>query len=321
MGLTISFSDLSAFKATREGYGDALMELGLARDDVVVLDGDLSKSTGSWRFGSEYPSRFINCGIAEQSMMGTAAGLAASGKVCYTGSFAIFATGRAFEQIRNTISYCDLDVKICPTHSGVTVGEDGGSHQSIEDIALMRSIPNMKVLVPADYFEAREMVKSSASLAGPVYIRLGRPKIPKIYNDDHVFRFQRADVLRTGDDITILAIGIMVSESLRAANDLSEKGIEAEVINVSTLKPLDEETILRSVGKTGFVLTAEEHSVIGGLGGAVCELLGEKMPTKLVRVGVKDRFGTSGKPDELMVHFNLTSTDICEAAEQLISSQ
>ena len=313
--------DLSVLKATREGYADALMELGSTRDDVVVLDCDLSKSTGSWRFGSEYPRRFINCGIAEQSMMGTAAGLAASGKVCFTGSFAIFATGRAFEQIRNTIAYCDLDVKICPTHSGVTVGEDGGSHQSIEDIALMRSIPNMKVLVPADYFEAREMVKSSASLGGPVYIRLGRPKIPKIYGDDYVFKFRHADVIRSGGDITILAIGIMVSESLKAADDLCKIGIEAEVINVSTLKPLDEETILKSVGKTGLVLTAEEHSVIVGLGGAVSELLGEKLPTKIVRVGVKDRFGTSGKPDELLVHFNLTAADIHDSARTLVSSQ
>lgn len=319
--MTISTLDYSAFRATREGYGDALMELGLTNDDVVVLDSDLSKSTGSWRFGSEYPHRFINCGIAEQSMMGTAAGLAASGKVCFTGSFAIFATGRAYEQIRNTISYCDLDVKICPTHSGVTVGEDGGSHQSIEDLALMRGLPNMKVLVPADYFEAREMVKASTSLVGPVYIRLGRPKIPKIYSDEYVFKFQRADTMRTGDDITILAIGVMVSESLKAADELLKKGIKAEVINVSTLKPLDEESILRSAGKTGLVLTAEEHSVIGGLGSAVAELLGEKMPTRMVRVGVKDRFGISGKPDELMVYFNLTSADIRESAEKLISSQ
>ena len=319
--MTSSALDYGPFKATREGYGDALMELGLTNDNVVVLDSDLSKSTGSWRFGSEYPNRFINCGIAEQSMMGTAAGLAASGKVCFTGSFAIFATGRAYEQIRNTISYCDLDVKICPTHSGVTVGEDGGSHQSIEDIALMRGIPNMRVLVPADYFEAREMVKSSAYLEGPVYIRLGRPKIPKIYSDDYTFKFQRADLLRSGKDITILSIGIMVSESLKAANDLSKKGIEAEVINVSTLKPLDEEKILASIKKTGLVLTAEEHSVVGGLGSAIAELLSEKMPTKLLRIGIKDLFGTSGKPDELMVHFKLTSLDISEAAERLLSSQ
>lgn len=311
--------DFSDYKATREGYGDALLELGREMENVVVLDSDLSKSTGSWLFGQRFPSRFINCGVAEQNMMGTAAGLAVSGKISYTGSFAVFATGRAFEQVRNTIAYCNLDVKMCPTHSGVTVGADGGSHQSIEDISLMRCVPNIKIMVPADYFEAKAMVKAAALIDGPVYIRLGRPKVPKIYDDGYRYLFGKADVLRQGADITILAAGIMVFEALKAAEELAENGISAEVVNVSTIKPLDEETILASIVKTGCAVTAEEHSVIGGLGSAISELTAEKSPVRLMRVGVKDRFGTSGDPKELLVHFQISALDIIENAKKVLS--
>ena len=305
-------------RATREGYADALVELGEELDNLVVLDCDLSKSTGAVKFGKQFPDRFFNCGIAEQSMMGTAAGLAACGKICYTGSFAIFATGRAFEQIRNTIAYCSSDVKICPTHAGVSVGEDGGSHQAVEDIALMRSIPNMKIIVPADYVEAREAVKAAAKIPGPVYIRLGRPKLERIYDNDYKFELGQARALRTGRDVTILAIGVMVGEALKAAEILSAEQIDAEIINVITVKPLDERAILASAAKTGLVVTAEEHSRIGGLGGAVSELLGERIPTPIRRVGIDDTFGTSGSPDDLLRHFKLTANDIAAAARELV---
>lgn len=306
------------FKATRNGYRDALLELGRESDDVVVLDCDLSKSTGSNLFGEKFPDRFFNCGIAEQSMMGTAAGLAAGGKVCYTGSFAIFATGRAYEQIRNAIAYCNLNVKICPTHAGITVGPDGGSHQSIADISLMRALPNMKVVAPADYFEAKAAVKAAYTIDGPVYIRLGRPVVPKIYSDDYEFQFGKAGILRYGNDVAIVAVGIMVAESLKAAEMLARTGINAQVINSTTIKPLDDELIIAAAARTGLVVTAEEHSIIGGLGSAVSELLSEKLPTRVVRVGVRDKFGTSGSPAELMKHYHLTADDIVEKVKSLL---
>lgn len=305
-------------RATREGYADALVELGEENPNVVVLDSDLSKSTGAAKFNRHFPDRFFNCGVAEQSMMGAAAGLAAGGKICYTGSFAIFATGRAFEQIRNSIAYCNLEVKICPSHAGVTVGQDGGSHQSIEDIALMRSMPNMKIIVPADYIEAKTAVKAAASISGPVYIRMGRPQVAPVYDDTYKFEFGRARLLREGADVTLFATGIMVGEALSAAETLAAQGISAEVINVSTIKPLDEETIVASALKTGRVVTAEEHSIIGGLGGAVAELLSEQAPTPMKRVGVADMFGLSGTPDELLRHFKLTAGDIAAAARELL---
>ncbi len=308
---------MTQVRATREGYAQALLELGEEDSHVVVLDSDLSKSTGSVKFSQKFPDRFFNCGVAEQSMMGTAAGLAVSGKVCYTGSFAVFATGRAFEQIRNTIAYCTLEVKICPSHAGISVGPDGGSHQSIEDIALMRSLPNMKVIVPSDYVEARAAVKAARHIQGPVYIRMGRPKVPDVNGPDYEFKLGRATIMRAGTDVTILAIGIMVHEALEAADALADDGIAAEVINVSTVKPLDEETILASVGKTGRVVTAEEHSIIGGLGGAVAELLSEKAPTPLRRIGIDDLFGLSGTADELKRHFKLTSKDIYRSSVEL----
>lgn len=309
---------LTPYKATREGYGDALLELGKENDNVVVLDSDLSKSTGSWLFGGEFPARFFNCGVAEQSMMGTAAGLAVSGKICYTGSFAVFATGRAYDQVRNTIAYCNLNVKLCPTHAGITVGADGGSHQSIEDISLMRGLPNMKVIVPADYFEAKAAVKAAAGIVGPVFVRLGRPSVPRIYSEDYRFELGKALVLRQGRDVTFLAVGVMVAEALRAASELAKSGIQAEVINVVSIKPIDEDAILESAAKTRSVITAEEHSVIGGLGSAVSELLGEKLPTRMMRIGIKDKFGTSGSPDELMAHFRITAADIIRETNKFL---
>jgi len=305
-------------RATREGYADALLELGEEMPNVVVLDSDLSKSTGAAKFGKAWPDRFFNCGVAEQSMMGAAAGLAACGKIAYTGSFAVFATGRAFEQIRNSIAYCNFEVKICPSHAGVTVGQDGGSHQSVEDIALMRCLPNMKIIVPADYIEAKAAVKAAARISGPIYIRLGRPAVEPVNSDDYEFEFGRARVLRVGGDVTILAIGIMVGEALKAAELLAAEGISAEVINVITVKPLDEETVLASAAKTGCVVTAEEHSIIGGLGGAISELLGEKHPAPVKRIGIGDMFGLSGSADELLRHFKLTAGDIAAAARELV---
>lgn len=306
-------------RATREGYAEALIELGEEHRNVVVLDSDLSKSTGAAKFNERFPDRFFNCGVAEQSMMGTAAGLATCGKICFTGSFAVFATGRAFEQIRNTIAYCALEVKICPSHAGITVGPDGGSHQSIEDIALMRALPNMKVIVPSDFIEAKAAVKAAYRIPGPVYIRLGRPRIPNINAPDYEFKLGRAIVMRPGEDVTILATGIMVHEALDAARLLAAEGVEAEVINVSTIKPLDEDTILGSARKTGRVVTAEEHSIIGGLGGAVAELLSEKAPLPLRRVGIDDLFGLSGSAEELKTHFHLTAEDIHRRAVELLS--
>ncbi len=306
-------------RATREGYAEALLEMGAEYPNVVVLDSDLSKSTGSHRFGQKYPDRFFNCGVAEQNMIGTAAGLATCGKIAYTGSFAIFATGRAFEQIRNTVAYCALEVKICPSHAGITVGPDGGSHQSIEDIALMRALPNMKVIVPSDFIEAKAAVKAARTIQGPVYIRLGRPKTPVINDADYKFEIGKARTLRVGSDVTILAIGIMVHEALTAAETLAAEGVEAEVINVVTVKPLDKATILASAVKTGRVVTAEEHSVIGGLGGAIAELLAEKAPTAMRRIGIDDLFGLSGEADELKKHFKLTAEDIHRRSIELVN--
>lgn len=305
-------------KATREGYGDALLELGKEYQNVVVLDADLAKSTQSYKFKEVYPDRFFDCGVAEQSMMGTAAGLAASGMICYTGSFAIFATGRAFEQVRNTIAYSNLNVKICPTHAGITVGEDGASHQTVEDIALMRVIPDLKVVVPADYYEAKAAVKAAATIDGPIFIRLGRPKIPTIFDENYEFEFGKVLKLKEGKDVTICATGIMVGTSLEAADKLAKEGIEAEVLNIHTIKPLDEESVLRSVKKTGAVVTAEEHSVIGGLGGAIAEILGKKMPSPMEMVGIKDTFGISGSPAELLNYFGLSSKDIVAAVKSVL---
>lgn len=307
------------YHATRQGYGEALLELGAENPNVVVLDADLAKSTTSIAFKKHFPERFFDCGVAEQSMMGVAAGLAASGKICFTGSFAMFATGRAYEPVRNTIAYANLNVKLCPTHAGITVGADGSSHQAIEDITLMRAIPGMKVVVPADYIEAKQAVRAAAATAGPVYIRLGRAPVPDINEaSNYKFEFGKALVLREGADVTVVAIGLMVYEALQAAKALAKSGIEAEVINPRSVKPLDEKTILQSVKKTGKVVTAECHTVVGGLGSAVAEVLSRNYPAPVAMVGIEDKFGQSGSPDELLKHYCLTAKDIERKALKLI---
>ena len=306
-------------KATRAAFGETLVELVNEGMDVVAVDADLSGSTTTKKLGAEFPERLINVGIAEQNMIDVAAGLSLTGKTAFTGSFAVFGTGRVYDQIRNTVCYSNLNVKIAPTHSGVTVGPDGGSHQMVEDIALMRVLPNMRVLVPADYAEAKAAIRLAAETDGPVYIRLGRASVPCIYEVGVEAKLGGSRVLREGTDVTIVACGIEVNEALQAAETLAEAGVSAEVIDAYSIKPLDEETILASVAKTGCVVTAEEHSVIGGLGGAVAELLVEKHPAPMVRVGMKDIFGTSGDPSELVEHFHLDAPAIAEAAQAVIT--
>lgn len=305
-------------RATREAFGVTLIELAREGRDIVALDADLASSTTTAKFGAEFPERFFNVGVAEQNMMGIAAGLAASGKIAYTGSFAVFATGRAYDQIRNTICYGNLNVKVCPTHAGLTVGADGASHQALEDIALMRALPNMRVIVPADMYEAAAALRAAADIDGPVFVRLGRAPVPVIYDNSCVLKLGTADVLGEGSDVTIIACGVMVGAALGARELLARDGIGAEVINASSIKPLDTETILTSAAKTGCVVTAEEHTVQGGLGGAVAELLSEQLPTRMRRVGVLDLFGTSGGADELLAAYGLTSSDIAEAARGLL---
>ncbi len=305
-------------RATREAFGATLIELVADGVDVVAVEADLSKSTTTAKFQAVHPSRFFNVGIAEQNMIGTAAGLAVAGKVAFTGSFAVFATGRAYDQVRNTVCYSDLDVKLAPTHSGITVGPDGGSHQMVEDLALMRVLPGMRVLVPADFNAARAALILAAETPGPFYVRLGRAAVPEIYDASTEFELGKAYVLREGSDVTLAACGVMVTEALQAAELLAKDGIRAEVIDVMSIKPIDIETITGSVAKTGAIVTCEEHSVIGGLGSAVAELLGEYVPAPLARVGVKDVFGTSGDPAALMAHFGLTSEDIARAARGVV---
>ncbi|MBE3581819.1 MAG: transketolase family protein [Thermoanaerobacteraceae bacterium] len=296
--------------ATREAYGRALVELGRQDERVVVLDADLSKSTKTEYFAHEFPHRFFNMGIAEQNLMGTAAGLALCGKIPFASSFAIFATGRAFEQVRNSIAYPRLNVKIAASHAGITVGEDGASHQSVEDIALMRALPNMTVIVPADGVETRQAVFAAARHEGPVYIRLGRMSVPIIYDEDYRFQVGKAHRLRRGRDATILACGYMVALALEAARRLEAEGLSVGVLNVSTIKPLDREAVVEAARETGALVTAEEHSIIGGLGSAVAEVLAEEYPVPLRRVGLRDTFGESGSPEDLLRRYGLSVPDI-----------
>lgn len=296
--------------ATRDAYGKALKELGLINDDIIVLDADLSKSTKTADFQKVKPNHFINVGIAEQNLMGIAAGIAATGKIPFASTFAMFATGRAFEIIRNSIAYPKLNVKIVATHSGITVGEDGGSHAAIEDISLMRSVPNMTVIVPADGVETEKVIKKIVEYNGPVYVRLGRSKVPVIYDDSYEFEIGKFSTLKEGADVSIIACGIMVAKALEAAEELAKSGIMAEVINASTIKPFDAKTVLESVKKTKCVVTVEEHNIYGGLGSAVSEVLSGNYPAPLEMVGVMDVFGESGSPDELLEKFKLTSNEI-----------
>lgn len=303
--------------ATREAYGKALAKIGQENENIVVLDADLSKSTKTAEFKKVCPERFINMGIAEGNMMAVAAGMSTCGKIPFVSSFAMFAAGRAFEQIRNSICYPKLNVKICATHAGITVGEDGASHQSVEDISLMRSVPNMTVICPSDAVETEAVIKAVSELKGPCYVRLGRSGVPVI-NDrpDYKFELGKAVTLREGKEATIIATGIMVDAALEAYNTLSEEGIKVKVVNIHTIKPIDKDAIINSARETGVVITAEEHSIIGGLGSAVCEVLSENLPTPVVRVGIKDTFGESGKPAELLKAYGLTSDDIVKAVKK-----
>jgi len=304
--------------ATRDAYGKALVKLGASIPGVVVLDADLAKSTKTADFMKEYPERFFNMGIAEQNLMGTAAGLAAAGKIPFASTFAIFATGRAFEQIRNSIAYTGLNVKIAASHAGLTVGEDGASHQAIADISVMRSLPNMTVLVPADAVETEKAVFAAAALEGPVYIRLGRPAVPVLFSPDYRFAIGKAALLRPGTDVSVLACGYMLFAALEAAEDLQKEGVSARVINMSTIKPIDREMIIQAARETGALVTAEEHNIIGGLGSAVAEVLVENQPVPLERVGVKDVFGESGKPQELLEKYGLTAKDVKAAVYRVM---
>ena len=305
--------------ATREAYGKALVKLGKMNDDVVVLDADLSKSTKTNDFLKAYPNRFFNMGIAEQNLVGAACGFAAAGKVPFASTFAMFATGRAFEVIRISVCYPKLNVKICATHAGITVGEDGGSHQSVEDISLMRSIPNMTVVVPADGIEAEKMIFAAAEFDGPMYIRLGRSAVPTIFEEDYNFEIGKGVVLRDGNDATIIACGIMVNEALIAADMLKEENINARVINMSTIKPIDTDLIIKAAKETKAIVTAEEHSIIGGLGSAVSEVVSESNPIIVKKVGMNDCFGESGTPSELLEKYGLTAKNIVEKVKEALN--
>jgi transketolase len=305
--------------ATRDAYGNALVRLGERNPNIVVLDADLAKSTKTIKFKNKFPERFFDMGIAEADMMGTAAGLAASGKIAFASTFAIFATGRAWEQIRNSICYTNLNVKIAASHAGIAVGPDGSSHQAIEDIAIMRVIPNMKIIVPADGTETEKAVEALADTPGPAYLRLGRSAVPYIYDSSYHFTLGKASLLRDGSDITLIGTGSMIQPSLEAAEMLAREGIEARVINMSTIKPIDRDAVLAAARETGAIVTAEEHSVIGGLGGAVSEVVCETYPVPVVKVGIQDVFGQSGEAKELMVHYGLTAERIGEAARLLFS--
>ena len=298
-------------KATREAYGEALAEFGAQYPDLIVLDADLANATKTNSFQKVFPDRHIDCGIAECNMMGIAAGLSTVGKIPFASTFAMFASGRAYEQVRNSIGYPHLNVKIGATHAGITVGEDGASHQCLEDMALMRAIPGMVVINPSDAVEARAAVQAAIEYVGPVYLRFGRAAVP-IINDreDYKFEIGKGEVLREGSDVTIVATGICVSSALEAADKLAADGISAEVINIHTIKPLDTELIVKSAKKTGKVVTAEEHTIIGGLGGAVCEALSEKAPTPVLRIGINDVFGESGTASELVAKYGLDGEGI-----------
>ena len=306
-------------QATREAYGQALEELGAVRQDVVVLDADLSKSTKTSMFQSKYPDRFFNAGIAEQNLMGLAAGFAAAGKVPFASTFAVFATGRAYDQIRNSICYPRLNVKIAATHAGITVGEDGGSHQALEDINLMRGLPNMTVLVPVDGPEAKNAVKAAAEYEGPVYIRLGRSGVPTITDADAPFVIGKGRVMRGGSDVTLIGCGLMVAKALEAADALAEEGVSAAVIDMSTIKPIDRELIVEWAKKTGAIVTAEEHNIIGGLGSAVAEVLVEEALVPMERVGIEDVFGESGTGGELVEKYRLTAEHIVDKAKRAMA--
>ena len=304
--------------ATRDGYGKALVELGKEHDDIVVLDADLAGSTKTGMFGKAYPDRHFNCGIAEADMMCVAAGLAAAGMTPFASSFAMFASGRAYEQIRNSIGYTKLNVKIGASHGGLSVGEDGASHQCCEDFALMRSIPGMTVICPADGVEAEAATKAAYAHKGPVYLRMGRLAVPVFHEEGFQFEIGKGEVMRDGNDVAIIANGLMVYEAVQAGERLAELGINARIINMSTIKPLDEELVLKAARECGKVITCEEHSVIGGLGEAVCSFLSENCPTPVKRIGVNDQFGFSGPAYEVLDAFGLSARNIVEVTKEFL---
>lgn len=305
--------------ATREAYGSALAEFGAKYENLVVFDADLAEATKTIKFKKAFPERFFDCGIAEGNMMSVAAGVAATGKIPFVSSFAMFSAGRAFEQVRNSVAYPHLNVKIGATHAGISVGEDGATHQCLEDIALMRSIPGMTIINPADAVEARLAVEAAIKFDGPVYMRFGRLAIPVIFDENYKFEIGKGVKLTDGNDVTIVATGLMVHEALSAAEMLKNEGISARVINIATIKPLDRDIILNAAKETGAVVTAEEHNIVGGLGSAVCELLSEACPTPVLRVGTNDVFGRSGKVPPLLEMYGLTAANIVAKAKEVIA--
>ena len=308
--------------STRDAYGKTLIELGRVNPNIVVLDADLAVSTRTSLFAKEFPNRFFNLGVAEQDLIGVAAGLATTGKTVFASTFAVFGSGRAWDQVRISIAYPRLNVKIVVTHAGITTGEDGVTHQATEDIAIMRALPNMTVIIPADAIETAKAIRAVAAFHGPAYIRLSRPSTPLIYeNENYNFTIGKGIVMKEGKDITIIATGIMVGAALDAAELLSKEGISSKVINIHTIKPLDKELIINSAKETNAVVTAEEHSIIGGLGGAVSEVLSENYPTPIARVGIKDMFAESGKPQELLEKYGLTAEYIYSAAKSVLSKK
>ena len=306
-------------RATREAFGETLVELAQAGLDVVAVDADLAGSTTTKKLGAYDPARLVDVGIAESDMIGVAAGLSLTGRIPFTGSFAVFGTGRCYDQIRNTVCYGKLNVKVCPTHAGLSVGPDGGSHQMLEDIALMNALPNMRVLVPADYESARAAIRLSAAIDGPVYVRMGRAKVPQVYEPGFEMVLGGSRVLREGTDVTLIACGIEVDQALKAAEKLAEQGVSAEVIDAYSVKPLDEKTVLASAAKTGRVVTCEEHSVNGGLGSIVASVLARNNPCPMRMIGTQDVFGTSGELAELLVKYGCDDNAIVAAAKELLA--
>lgn len=302
--------------ATREAYGKTLLKLGEKDEKIVVLDADLSSSTQTCLFAKRFPERFFNVGVAESNMIGIASGLGLSGKTAFASTFAVFAAGRAFDQIRMSVVYSNSNVKICASHSGISVGEDGASHHALEDIALMRVLPGMRVVQPADAVETEKVIERVADTYGPFYVRLTRTKVPVL--PEHEFSFGKAALMREGDDVTIAATGIMVSKALEAAEELAKSGVSARVLNLHMIKPLDENALVKAAKETAGIVTAEDHNVIGGLGAAVAELLGENYPTPISRVGARDHFGISGKPEELLEKFGLSTCKIVKEAKEII---
>ena len=306
-------------RATREAFGETLVELAQAGLDVVAVDADLAGSTTTKKLGAYDPARLVDVGIAESDMIGVAAGLSLTGRIPFTGSFAVFGTGRCYDQIRNTVCYGKLNVKVCPTHAGLSVGPDGGSHQMLEDIALMNALPNMRVLVPADYESARAAIRLSAAIEGPVYVRMGRAKVPQVYEPGFEMVLGGSRVLREGTDVTLIACGIEVDQALKAAEKLAEQGVSAEVIDAYSVKPLDEKTVLVSAAKTGRVVTCEEHSVNGGLGSIVASVLARNNPCPMRMIGTQDVFGTSGELAELLVKYGCDDNAIVAATKELLA--